>query len=402
MAQKPKAPTVLLIITGSIAAYKSLELVRRLREREVAVRCIVTKGAEQFVTALSFASLSGSPAYTDLFSLKDEAEMGHIRLSREADLVVVAPATADIIAKLVHGQADDLATATLLASNKKLLVAPAMNTQMWNHKATTRNIKQLQEDGAVLIAPGSGDLACGETGQGRMAEVDVIVDAILAHLPTQTVASPARFTALVTSGPTHEAIDPVRYIANHSSGKQGHAIAAALVAAGAHVTLVTGPTNLPAPAGVKLIGVTTAQEMLAACQKALPVDVAVCAAAVADWRLEAPAKQKLKKGKAVPSLSFIENPDILKTLSAAGKKRPKLVVGFAAETTELLKHASSKLAAKGCDWMLANDVSAGQVFGEDDNQVTFLTAKKHETWKRMSKNAVAAELAARIATFIKG
>lgn len=393
--------SILLIISGSIAAYKCLDLIRRLREQDIEVRCIITKGGEQFVTPLSVSSLAGSPAYTDLFSLKDEAEMGHIRLSREADLVVVAPASADLIAKMAAGITDDLATATLLASNKPLLVAPAMNTQMWAHRATQRNVKQIAADGAEIIPPGEGELACGEIGAGRMADPDVILAAILKKLGAKK-NSAKRFSALVTSGPTHEAIDPVRFIGNRSSGKQGHAIAAALAAEGADVTLISGPTALPAPRGVKLVSVTTAEEMLKACEQQLPVDVAVCAAAVSDWRAEKPASQKIKKGAgSPPALKLAENPDILKTIARA-KRRPKLVVGFAAETQDVLKNAMAKHKAKGCDWMLANDVSRGKGFDADENKVTFIAGTKSEAWPLLPKDEIAHKLAVKIAAHFKG
>lgn len=388
--------SVLLIISGSIAAYKSLDVIRRLKERGMEVRCIVTKGGAQFVTPLSVASLSGNPAYGDLFSLTDEVEMGHIRLTREADLVVVAPASADLIAKMAHGQADDLASAALLASDKKILVAPAMNTQMWQHPATQRNIRQIMADGAAIIEPGAGMLACGEVGAGRMAEPDTIIEAILRALDTALPLKGVK--ALVTSGPTHEAIDPVRFIGNHSSGKQGHAIAAALAREGASVTLVTGPTSQPDPQGVSVMRVTSAREMLAACEKALPVQVAVCAAAVGDWRPESPSPRKIKKtgGTAAPMLELVENIDILRHISHHARKRPKLVIGFAAETDHVLKNAASKRKRKGCDWILANDVSGGKGFNADDNEVTLVTQKTSETWPRQPKEAIAARLAQQI------
>jgi len=386
--------SVLLIISGSIAAYKSLDLIRRLREREVDVRCILTKGGAEFITPLSVASLSGNPVYDELFSLKDEVEMGHIRLSREADVIVVAPASADLIAKMASGKADDLATATLLASNKKILVAPAMNAQMWKHAATQRNLKQIEKDGAVVIAPTAGSLACGEIGAGRMAEPDdiaaVIMKEFLGNQPLKGIK------ALVTSGPTHEAIDPVRYIGNQSSGKQGHAIAAALAKQGAQVTLVTGPTSLPEPKGVTVKHVTSAAQMLEACDKALPVDVAVCAAAVGDWRVEKAATGKIKKQAAAPVLSLVENVDILEHIGNHPKKRPALVIGFAAETNELLKSASGKRQNKNADWIVANDVSGGKVFGADENEVTLVTVKGEEKWPLMSKDKVAAKLVKKI------
>jgi phosphopantothenoylcysteine decarboxylase / phosphopantothenate---cysteine ligase len=390
--------SVLLIISGSIAAYKSLDVIRRLKERDIEVRCILTKGGEQFITPLSVASLSGNPVYNDLFSLTDEVEMGHIRLTREADLIVVAPASADLIAKMVHGQADDMASATLLAGNKKILVAPAMNTQMWQHPATQRNIRQLKADGAAIIEPGAGMLACGEVGAGRMAEPEVILQAILHELHTKSDPLLKGVKALVTSGPTREAIDPVRFIGNHSSGKQGHAIAAALAAQGASVTLVTGPTALPDPHGVTVKHITSAEEMLAACEKSLPVQVAVCAAAVGDWRPESAASSKIKKrgGTAAPVLALVENIDILHHIAHHARKRPKLVIGFAAETDNILKNASEKRKRKGCDWIVANDVSEGKGFNADDNEVTLVTAKKQETWPRQSKEAIAARLVQQI------
>jgi len=387
--------SILLIISGSIAAYKSLDLIRRLREREFDVRCILTKGGEQFITPLSVASLSGNPTYGDLFSLKDEVEMGHIRLSREADMIVVAPASADLIAKMAHGMADDLATAALLASDKNILVAPAMNAQMWEHPATQRNIRQIVKDGAQIIEPSAGSLACEEIGSGRMAEPEIVLGAILTQLGTRHKAQ-GTFKALVTSGPTHEAIDPVRYIGNRSSGKQGHAIAAALARQGAEVMLVTGPTSLPDPVGVTVKHVTSAEEMLAACEKALPVDVAICAAAVSDWRAEKPASRKLKKGGSAAALALIENPDILHAISHH-KKRPALVVGFAAETENLLKNASEKRKRKGVDWIVANEVSGSKGFGADDNKVLLITAKGNENWPLMSKEEVAEKLVEKIA-----
>lgn len=386
--------TILLIISGSVAAYKSLDLIRRLRERGVVVRCIITRGGTEFVTPLSVASLSGNAVYTDLFSLKDETEMGHIRLSREANAILVAPASADILAKMASGLADDLATATLLATDKPVYVAPAMNAQMWAHKATQRNLKQLQADGVHIIPPASGDLACGEVGDGRMAEVGEIISAISAP---STKGALAGRTALVTAGPTQEPIDPVRFIGNHSSGKQGYAIAAALAAAGARVTLISGPTALPTPPNVTRIDVHTAEEMLAATMKHLPADIAVCTAAVADWRPEKIAAHKIKKrGSAEPpALRLVENPDILKTIAQHPKKRPTLVIGFAAETEKLETNARKKLLAKGCDWLLANDVS-NHVFGADKNRVTFFTRGGAEAWPAASKQKIAEDLTRKI------
>lgn len=391
---------VLLIITGGIAAYKAQELVRRLKERGIAVRCVLTRAAKELVSPLALAALSGEKVYDDLFSLTDEAEMGHIRLSREADLVVVAPATADIIAKMAHGLADDLASTLLLATDKPVLVAPAMNPFMWRHPATQRNVAQLIHDGVEFVGPAEGDMACGETGPGRLVEPDELLKRILARLEPQS--QPLRgVRALVTSGPTCEAIDPVRFIANRSSGRQGHAIAAALARAGAQVTLVSGPVAIPDPPGVHTVHVESARDMLAACEAALPVDVAVCAAAVADWRPEMSAPQKLKKeeGAAPPVLRLVENPDILATLSRHERARPRLVVGFAAETGELEAAARRKRAKKGCDWILANDVSPGsQVFGGERNQVLLITGDgPAEAWPELCKEEVARRLVARIA-----
>ena len=383
--------SILLIISGSIAAYKSLDLIRRLRERDIEVRCILTKGGAEFITPLSVASLSGTPLYEELFSLKDEIEMGHIRLSREADLIVVAPASADLLAKMAHGNADDLASATLLASDKPALIAPAMNTQMWQDPATQRNIAQLIKDGHQIVAPASGSLACGETGDGRMADVDAIVQAVMDHLYNGPLKG---MRALVTSGPTYEAIDPVRFIGNRSSGKQGHAIAEALAAQGADVTLISGPTALADPRGVNTVHVTSAEEMLKACETALPADIAVCAAAVADWKVSQPSARKLKKTKAgdIPELHLIENPDILAFIATHATHRPKLVVGFAAETENVKENAGGKLKSKGCDWIVANDVSGDKAFNTDENEVILLTAKGAEAWPLLSKDAIAQKL----------
>ncbi|MGH6892503.1 MAG: bifunctional phosphopantothenoylcysteine decarboxylase/phosphopantothenate--cysteine ligase CoaBC, partial [Dongiaceae bacterium] len=342
---------ILLIVSGGIAAYKSLELIRRGRDRGLSFRVILTRGGAEFVTPLSFSSLSGEKVYQELFSLTDEAEMGHIRLSREADLVVVAPASADLMAKMAHGLADDLASTALLATDKPVLVAPAMNVMMWANPATQANIATLKARGIHVVGPGSGDLACGEEGSGRLSEPHDILDAIEKLLGHERLLSGLK--ALVTSGPTYEPIDPVRYIANRSSGKQGHAVAAALARLGAETLLVSGPTHEADPAGVAVRHVETAAEMLAACEAALPVDVAVCAAAVADWRPAQPGNQKLKKNGATSgSLELTANPDILATLSQSKKARPRLMIGFAAETEQVVKHAEEKLKRKGCDWIL--------------------------------------------------
>ncbi len=396
---------ILLIVAGGIAAYKTLDLVRRLGEAGASVRAILTRGGAQFVTPLSLAALTGEKVYEDLFSLTDEAEMGHIRLSREADLLVVAPATADLLARMAAGLADDLATTTLLATDKPVLVAPAMNVRMWLHPATQDNMALLARRGVAVIGPDDGAMACNEYGPGRMAEPPAILARIAEMLapgsaPGSAEARPlAGRRALVTSGPTHEPIDPVRYIANRSSGRQGHAIAAALAAAGADTVLVSGPVTLPAPTGVTLVPVETARDMLAACRAALPADIAVCAAAVADWRVADAAGQKLKKsGDGPPPLDLVENPDILADLAAAGPVRPRLVVGFAAETEQVVAHGEAKRRRKGCDWIVANDVSpATGTFGGTDNTVHLLRADGVESWPAMSKSEVGRRLAAAIA-----
>ena len=387
---------ILLIVSGGIAAYKSLELIRRLRERGASVRCVLTRGGAQFVTPLSLSALSEDKVYTDIFSLTDEAEMGHIQLSRDADLLLVVPASADIMAKMAQGLADDLATTALLATDKDVIVAPSMNVRMWAHAATQANLATLRERGVRFVGPTEGDMACGEFGPGRMAEPNEIADAVSDFFEDSAPLSGRR--ALVTSGPTHEAIDPVRYIANRSSGRQGHAIATALARRGAATTLISGPTNLPDPAGVNIIHVESARDMLAACEQALPADVAVCAAAVADWRVAREATEKMKKsGTGVPTLEMTENPDILATLAAAANTRPQLVVGFAAETENVVEFAQAKRARKGCDWILANDVSPEfGTFGGADNTIHLVSADGVEDWPRMSKTDVADRLADRI------
>ncbi len=389
--------SVLLIVGGGIAAYKALELVRLLKKADIAVTPILTESGAQFVTPLSLGVLAGEAVRQDLFSQTDEAAIDHIALSRAADLVVVAPATANLIARAANGHADDLATTVLLATDKPVLMAPAMNVRMWNHAAVRRNVEQLRRDGVAMVGPDDGEMACGEYGPGRMAEPAAIFDAILARL--QPAATPlAGKRLLVTAGPTHEPIDPVRYIANRSSGRQGYAIAEALAALGAEVTLVSGPTDLPAPAGVALQRVETAQQMQAACKAALPVDAAVMVAAVADWRPREAAETKLKKAKGFGStLDLVENPDILASIAAKGPTRPKLVVGFAAETDALKANARAKLASKGCDWIVANDVSQPGVMGGTVNTVTLVTAKGEEAWPAASKIEVARRLAERIA-----
>lgn len=392
-----KRKSVLLIITGSIAAYKSLDVIRRLRERNIDVRCVLTKGGAEFITPLSVASLSGNPVYGDLFSLKDETEMGHIRLSREADLILVAPASADFIAKMVSGKADDLASAAVLAADKTVLLAPAMNSKMWENPATQRNLAQLRKDGVRIIAPAEGDLACGEVGSGRLADTDAIVAEVVDTLkPDDSLVG---LKVLITSGPTHEPIDPVRYIGNHSSGKQGHAIAEALLARGAQVRLVSGPVTSTAPEGAEVTHVETALQMLDATLEALPADVVICAAAVADWRPKQTQTRKIKKraNDSAPTLALETNPDILRTVATLKKQRPRLVIGFAAETEDLKKNAEAKLKRKGCDWLIANEVAGGKVFGKDETSALFLDGKKTEKWDDVSKKQLAERLADKIA-----
>ncbi|MEI9852632.1 MAG: bifunctional phosphopantothenoylcysteine decarboxylase/phosphopantothenate--cysteine ligase CoaBC [Sphingomonas sp.] len=386
---------ILLIVGGGIAAYKACELVRLARKAGIGVKCVLTEGGAHFITPMTLAALSENQAYTTLWDLKDEAEMGHIQLSREADLVVVAPATADLLAKMAAGIADDLATTLLLATDKPVLAAPAMNVRMWGHAATRRNVATLRADGVTVLEPDEGPMACGEYGPGRLPEPEAILAAI-----QQALGGPgpgARLAGrhvLVTAGPTHEPIDPVRYIANRSSGRQGFAIAEALAELGARVTLVAGPVSLPTPAGVVRIDVETAQEMADAVAAALPADAAVMVAAVADWRPDA-APGKLKKGGGPPALALTENPDIL-ALLAKSPRRPRLLVGFAAETDDVVAHAVAKRERKGADWIVANDVS-GDVMGGGDNAVHLVTAEGVEQWARMPKAEVAARLAARIA-----
>ncbi len=389
---------ILLIIGGGIAAYKSLELARLIRRRNGEVRAILTKAGQEFVTPLSVGGLTHDKVYTDLFDLTAEADMGHIQLSRDADLVVVSPATADLMAKIAQGRADDMASTALLATDKPVLIAPAMNVRMWEHPATQRNLAQLIADGVSVVGPREGSMACGEFGPGRLAEPEDILAAIEQQLGGSGVLAGRR--AIVTAGPTHEPIDPVRYIANRSSGKQGYAIAQALAQLGAETHLVSGPTSLADPRGVRVTRVETAREMLAATQACLPADVAVCAAAVADWRADTSTNSKLKKDGtgAVPPLALIENPDILATLSSAGPDRPRLVIGFAAETDDVVAHATAKRQRKGCDWIVANDVSPGTgIMGGDSNTVHLISASGTENWAPMPKAQVATQLAARVA-----
>lgn len=388
---------ILLIVSGGIAAYKALELTRLAVKAGIGVTAVLTKAGVEFVTPLSLQALTGDKVYQDLFSLTDESEMGHIELSRAADLVVVAPATANILAKMAAGLADDLASTLLLATDKRVLAAPAMNVRMWQHPATEANMKLLKQRGVLVVEPDEGPMACGEYGPGRLAEPPVILAAIQAALNDGPLKGKH---AIVTSGPTHEPIDPVRFIANRSSGKQGHAIASALAALGAEVTLISGPVALPDPLGLKTVHVETAREMQAAMQAALPADIAVCAAAVGDWRTASEASQKIKKdGSAPPALALAENPDILAGISAPGPQRPRLVVGFAAETEKLEEHAKAKMARKGCDWLVANQVGGTGIMGGDENEVLLLTEQGSEHWQRMNKLAVAAKLAAKIGEF---
>lgn len=387
---------ILLIVSGGIAAYKSLELVRRLRERGASVRAVLTEGGAQFVTPLALAALTEDKVYQELFSLTDESEMGHIELSRAADLLVVAPASADLMAKMAGGLADDLASTVLLATDKPVLLAPAMNLRMWLNPATQANLATLESRGVRRVGPNDGDMACGEYGPGRMAEPMEILAAIESHFHDRSPLGGRR--ALVTSGPTHEALDPVRFLANRSSGKQGHAIAAALARLGAATTLVTGPSHEADPPGVTIVRIESARDMLAACLAALPADVAVCAAAVSDWRPADAAERKIKKNGKTPSLALVENPDILATLSRAGNRRPRLVIGFAAETERVVANAEAKRKKKGCDWLLANDVSpASGTFGGDSNTVHLVSVEGVEDWPTLSKMQVAERLAERIA-----
>lgn len=392
---------ILLIIGGGIAAYKSLDLIRRLRERGADVTPVLTRAAEEFVTPLSVSALAGEKVYRDLFDLTDEAEMGHIQLSRSADLIVVAPATADLMGKMAGGLANDLASTLLMATDTPVLCAPAMNVRMWTHPATQRNLKQLQADGVRFVGPNEGDMACGEYGPGRMSEPIEIVAAVEAQLSAGPLAGRR---VLVTSGPTHEPIDPVRYIANRSSGAQGAAVARALAELGAEVIFVTGPADVPPPTGVRVVPVETAQQMSDAVDAALPVDAGVFAAAVADWRVASASDKKLKKSRdGLPVLEFAENPDILKRVSRMGANRPPLVVGFAAETDNVVEHATAKRLRKGCDWIVANDVSpATGIMGGSENAVILISDNGAEEWPRMGKDEVARRLAAKISDALAG
>jgi phosphopantothenoylcysteine decarboxylase / phosphopantothenate---cysteine ligase len=394
------AARILLIIGGGIAAYKSLELIRRLRERGAAVQVVMTASAREFITPLSAGTLSGQSVRNDLFSLTDEALIGHIELSRSADLVVVAPATANLLARMAGGLADDLATTLLLATDKRVVVAPAMNVRMWLHPATQRNIERLKADGVLFVGPDDGPMACGEFGPGRMAEPPAIADAVEAALAAADSPKPLfGRSVIVTSGPTFEPIDPVRFIGNRSSGRQGHAIAQAAVCAGAKVTLVTGPVSLSDPPGATVVHVESARQMQAAVAAALPADAFIGVAAVADWRVDHVETEKIKKGAGKPPiLSLVENPDILAEVSKKTKERPAVVIGFAAETERVLANAKAKLQRKGCDFIIANSVAEGSTtFGSDTNEVQLISAEGIESWPAMSKAAVAERLVARLA-----
>jgi len=403
---------ILLVIGGGIAAYKALDLIRRLRERGASVRCVLTSGAQRFVTPLAAAALAGDKAYTDLFDRDDEADIGHIKLARDADAIVVAPATANLMARMAQGHADDLASTVLLATTLPILIAPAMNVRMWLHPATQRNLATLRADGVAVVGPNEGAMAEAEWGPGRLAEPVEIADALAALLAARAASSAetskgplAGRHVLITSGPTHEPIDPVRYIANRSSGKQGHAIAAAAAAAGARVTLVCGPVSIPDPPGVAVVRVESARDMLAAVEAALPADVAVFAAAVADWRAAETRPAKMKKdGGALPPLALEANPDILATVAQRADGRPPLVIGFAAETHDVVSYAQAKLARKGCDLIVANDVSeaGGGVMGGDHNAVHLVTREGVEDWPRARKDEVARRLVARIGVLLDG
>ena len=393
---------ILLIISGGIAAYKSLALIRALKKENAHVKCILTDGGAQFITPLSVAALTQEEVYTELFSLKDETDMGHIRLSREADLIVIAPASANLIGQMAYGLAEDLASTTLLASNRPIMLCPAMNPMMWQHPATQENLETLKSRGLEIVMPDEGEMACGETGTGRMSEPETILEAVIKHFQENKPLAGRK--ALVTSGPTYEEIDPVRFIGNRSSGKQGHAIAQALTQAGASVTLVSGPVALADPEGVQTVHVESAQEMLNACESALKegADISICAAAVADWRVVELAENKLKKkdNQDTLSINLTKTTDILQTI-ANHKERPSLVVGFAAETENLLEYAQAKRQKKGCDWILANDVGGGTVFGKDENHVHLVTEGGTEEWPQSTKHEIARDLTGRIVEYFK-
>jgi phosphopantothenoylcysteine decarboxylase/phosphopantothenate--cysteine ligase len=396
-----KTKKVLLIITGGIAAYKSLEIIRGLKTNNIDVTCILTKSGSEFVTPLSIESLSENKVYTDLFNLTDEHEMGHIQLSRQADVILVAPATANIISKIAYGNTDDLASTVLVATNKPIIVAPAMNVRMWLNNATQRNIQTLRNDGIKFVGPENGEMACGEYGEGRMSEPSEIIKYTIDFINSLDVKPLKDFSALVTSGPTKEMIDPVRFISNESSGKQGYAIAEKLSSLGAHTTLISGPTKLPDPNVDKVVNVSSADEMMFECDKALPVNIAICAAAVADYKVAKQSEAKIKKNGSRLDITLEENPDILSRLSKRNDKRPDLVVGFAAETEKLEENSKIKLEKKGCDWILGNNVSNGQVIGKDTNEIHFISKSGTENWKQMRKEEVAEKLTHKIVQHLK-
>jgi len=396
MAQNKK---ILLIITGGIAAYKSLETIRGLIEEGCDVTCVLTKSGSEFVTPLSVESLSGNKVYTDLFNLNDEHEMGHIKLSRSADVILVAPATANIISKIAYGISDDLASTILMATNKPVLLAPAMNVRMWLNNATQRNINTLRSDGINLIGPDIGSMACGEYGEGRMSEPSKIIKYTIDFIEKINFSPLNNYSALITSGPTREMIDPVRYISNESSGKQGHAIAKAIFDLGAKTTLISGPTSIPDPVGPEIVKVKSATEMFDACESLLPTDIAVCAAAVGDYKISNASPEKIKKSGSKILIELEENPDVLSRISKRNSQRPRLVIGFAAETENLISNAEKKLKEKGCDWILANDISNGKIIGQDKNKVHFISLDEKSEWDTMSKNEVAKKLSDKIVNY---
>jgi phosphopantothenoylcysteine decarboxylase/phosphopantothenate--cysteine ligase len=396
-----KTKKVLLIITGGIAAYKSLEIIRGLKASNIDVACILTKSGSEFVTPLSIESLSENKVYTDLFNLTDEHEMGHIQLSRQADVILVAPATANIMSKIAYGNTDDLASTVLVATNKPIIVAPAMNVRMWLNNATQRNIQTLRNDGIKFVGPENGEMACGEYGEGRMSEPSEIIKYTIDFINSLDFKPLRDFSALVTSGPTKEMIDPVRFISNESSGKQGYTIAEKLSSLGAYTTLISGPTKLPDPNIDKVVHVSSADEMMFECDKALPVNIAICAAAVADYKIMKQSETKIKKNGSRLDITLEENPDILSRLSKRNDKRPDLVVGFAAETENLEENSKIKLEKKGCDWILGNNVSNGQVIGKDTNEIHFISKSETENWKQMRKEEVAEKLSHKIVQHLK-
>ena len=396
MAQNKK---ILLIITGGIAAYKSLETIRGLIEEGCDVTCVLTKSGSKFVTPLSVESLSGNKVYTDLFNLNDEHEIGHIQLSRSADVILVAPATANIISKIAYGISDDLASTILMATNKPVLLAPAMNVRMWLNNATQRNINTLRSDGINLIGPDIGSMACGEYGEGRMSEPSEIIKYTIDFIEKINFSPLNNYSALITSGPTREMIDPVRYISNESSGKQGHAIAKAIFDLGAKTTLISGPTSIPDPVGPEIVKVKSATEMFDACESLLPTDIAVCVAAVGDYKISNASPEKIKKSGSKILIELEENPDVLSRISKRNSQRPRLVIGFAAETENLISNAEKKLKEKGCDWILANDISNGKIIGQDKNKVHFISLDEKSEWDTMSKNEVAKKLSDKIVNY---